>query len=134
MARLAALALLAALAMSAASSAAAQSDLLYGDWRQLRSNAGPCPTCKISIDGIDQLTVSANNGWSATVVASERNGQVAATGSGRWRGTKNPVDGTSFGIELELRGDRLHMTMRIDAGAAAPRIVRAVFERPWLGS
>jgi hypothetical protein len=134
MPRFGALALIAALATGTATSAAAQSDLLSGDWRQVRSNAGPCPTCKISIDGIDQLNVSANNGWSATVVASERNGQVAATGSGRWRGTKHPVDGTSFAIEFELRGDRLHMTMRIATGTAAPWVVRAVYERPWLGS
>jgi hypothetical protein len=114
--------------------AQAQTDLLSGPWLQIESNAGPCPTCRISIDGIGSLAVTANNGWSATIVAAERHGLIAAAGNGRWRSPNNPLDGKPFNVDFELRGDRLYMSMRIELGKGAMRTVRAVFGRPWLGS
>jgi hypothetical protein len=128
------LALLVVLALVMPAAARAEVGALIGAWQQISSNAGKCPTCQIAIDGIGSLSVTANNGWSATVIEGERGGNPAATGAGRWRVQGGDLDGKTFDVDFELHGDRLTMTMRIDAGRGSRRVVRAVYGRPWLGS
>lgn len=114
--------------------ARAQVETMAGPWQQISSNAGPCPTCQLSIAGIGALSVTANNGWSASIVEQRRDGLPAAVGRGRWRVVNSAFDGKDFAVDLQLRGDRLYMTMRIALGKGALRVVRAVYGRPWLGS
>jgi hypothetical protein len=127
--------LLVALALcSAASRAEAQADLLLGGWRQVASNAGKCPGCEIRFAMAGRaLRVAANNGWSAVVAERARRGVIAAVGDGRWSGPTGRLAGKGFDVDFELRGDQLGMTMRIRHGAAM-ETVRALYERPWLGS
>ncbi len=67
------------------SPAAAQAEHWVGEWRQVESNAGPCPSCRITISGTGRvLTVTANNGWTAQVMAAVENGLAAAHGEGQW--------------------------------------------------
>uniref|UniRef100_Q07IV1 Lipocalin-like domain-containing protein n=1 Tax=Rhodopseudomonas palustris (strain BisA53) TaxID=316055 RepID=Q07IV1_RHOP5 len=114
--------------------AQAQVDFLLGEWQQIASNAGACPTCQISLaHGGDAIAVTANNGWSARVSEQRRVGVIAAAGNGRWRSAGRGLDGKPFSIDLEWRGDRLYMTMRIDLGPGV-RTVKAVYGRLWLGS
>jgi hypothetical protein len=131
---LAAVLLAVAALAGAPSHARAQADFLLGDWQQLSSNAGPCPTCQISFSQSGgALTVTANNGWSARVDERPRSGVVAAVGSGGWQAGGGRLAGKTFDIDLELRGDRIYMSMRIDTGGR-PWIVRAIYGRAWLGS
>jgi hypothetical protein len=114
--------------------AAAQADPLLGVWLQIESNAGNCPTCRISIDQTTSaLTVTANNGWSATVVANRQDDLIAATGNGRWSSRSKPLAGRVFSVDFVVRDDRLYMTMLVDSGTGTRRIVQGVFGRFWLG-
>ena len=118
-----------------ATRAAAQSDQLLGVWQQIESNAGKCPACQISIDQTTSaLTVTANNGWSATIVANQNGDLIAATGNGRWSSRSKPLAGKAFSVEFIVRDARLYMTMLVDPGGGPRRIVKGVFGRLWLGS
>jgi hypothetical protein len=114
----------------------AQAERLLGEWRQVESNAGACPTCQISIGGdASLLTVTANNGWSAAVVAGEKNNVMGATGSGRWNSRADKsIANKPFNIVFIVKGVRLYMTMFIDGANGSRQAVKGVFERPWLGS
>ncbi|NEW89724.1 hypothetical protein DU475_20990 [Rhodopseudomonas sp. WA056] len=132
------LALLFLLSIIACAATSAQAQLqsipLLGDWQQIAGSAGNCPACRINLSGTgDDITVIANNGWSAQVRERRLNGAPVAVGYGLWRVRDSRFDGKQFDLVLELRGERLHMTMRIDAGRRA-WVVRAVYGRPWLGS
>src|SRR5882762_2751986 len=97
--------------------AAAQDDQFLGVWQQIESNAGKCPACQISIDQTTSaLTVTANNGWSATVVANQKGDLIAATGNGRWSSRSIPLAGKAFSVDLVVRDARLYMTMFVDPG------------------
>jgi hypothetical protein len=118
-----------------ATRASAQPDPLLGVWPQIESNAGNCPTCRISIDQTTSaLAVTANNGWSATVVANRQDDLIAATGNGRWSSRSKPLAGRAFSVDFVVRDDRLYMTMLVDSGTGTRRIVQGVFGRFWLGS
>ncbi|MBB5047050.1 hypothetical protein HNR60_001802 [Rhodopseudomonas rhenobacensis] len=128
------LTLMMVLAAAIPSVARAQVEALTGPWQQISSNAGNCPSCRITIDGIGALRVTASNGWTATIVEHERNGMATAGGGGQWRAPNNPLDGKTFIVEFELRGDRLHMSMALDGGGGRLRFIEAVFGRPGAGS
>lgn len=116
-----------------ATPAAAQADQLLGVWQQIGSNAGNCPTCRISINQTTSaLTVSANNGWSATVVANRD--MIAATGNGRWDSRRRPLADKAFSVHFIVRDARLYMTMVVYSESGAKRTVKGVFERTWLGA
>ena len=121
------------IALSAAPPAAAHADQLLGVWQQIGSNAGNCPTCRISINQTTSaLAVSANNGWSATVVANRD--MIAATGNGRWDSRRRPLADKAFSVHFVVRDARLYMTMVVDSENGPKRTVKGVFGRPWLGA
>ncbi|MFC0239733.1 hypothetical protein [Rhodopseudomonas telluris] len=112
----------------------AQAAFLLGDWQQIASNAGKCPTCRINLSSRgDDVMVAANNGWSAVVAEQPRPDRVILTGSGRWQVRSSRLDGKQFTADFEQRGDRLYMTMRIVTGGRE-WTVNAVYGRLWLGS
>lgn len=113
-----------------ASPATAQAGHWTGNWRQLESNAGQCSSCRIAITGIGrELTVIANNGWSAQVTSDVEDGLAAARGEGSWNGAATArLTGLPFSIHFVERGDRLHMTMRI-LRAGRVWTIRAAFGR-----
>jgi hypothetical protein len=116
-----------------ATRAVAQADQLLGVWQQIESNSGKCPTCRISINQTaSALTVSATNGWSATVVANRD--LIAATGNGRWDSRRRPLAGKVFSVHFVVRDFRLYMTMVVDSESGTKRTVKGVFARPWLGA
>ena len=114
---------------------AAEADQLLGVWQQIESNAGKCPKCQISIDrSMLVLTVIANNGWSATVVANHNGDPISVAGEGRWSSRSKPLAGKAFSVDFVLRDARLYMTMVVDPGSGSRRTVKGVFGRLWLGS
>jgi hypothetical protein len=119
------------LALAAGTSpAAAQAGHWVGDWRQVESSAGQCPSCRITISGMGRvLTVTASNGWTAQVMADVENGLATARGEGQWNETRTGgLAGLPFAIHLTERGNRLHMTMQI-MRAGRTWTVRAAFGR-----
>jgi hypothetical protein len=119
-----------------ATRAAAQTEGLLGVWQQIESNAGKCPTCQVSFaQTAAALTVTANNGWAATVVVNRNGDLIAATGTGRWSSRSKPLADRPFSVEFVVRDARLYMTMLVvDAGSGPRRVIKAVFGRFWLGS
>jgi len=114
----------------------AQSDPIEGPWQQIQSNAGACPTCRLAIEPDGQrLVVTANNGWSATVVARPHGDAVDASGNGRWsQGVGGTLAGKAFHVEFVLKQQRLHMSMTMDMAGGRRWIVRAMYGRVWFGA
>jgi hypothetical protein len=111
-------------------------DVLAGAWQQIESNAGACPKCQISIDQHgSSLTVTANNGWAATLVAGERDGSLKATGMGNWRSNlTGAMAGKRFNVDFILKDQRLYMWMLVYMGNGSRRAIRGVFGRIWFGA
>ena len=113
----------------------AQAHEFLGDWQQLTSDAGACARCQLSFSGgSSQLSVVANNGWSAVVDARETATDPVAAGGGRWGAIGGAFASKPFTVEFSLRGERLYMTMVNDLGNGRKRIIRGVFGRPWVGA
>jgi hypothetical protein len=128
-----AIALLAGLSVARAD---VQVDQIDGAWQQIESNAGACPKCRISIDqGGSSLTVTANNGWSASVTIGQNSDLPNASGVGRW-GTNltGAFAGKRFNVDFVLKDQRLTMSMLVDMGNGSKRMIQAVFGRPWFGA
>lgn len=80
---------------------------------QTSSNAGDCPTCRLTIADnpeIQMYFVEANNGWSAELTFVEGDESVA-TGSGRWGAVGGAFSNAAFDIDMNRQGDRLFLTM-----------------------
>jgi hypothetical protein len=109
--------------------------LIVGPWQQIESNAGACPKCRISIEPHrTTLTVTANNGWAATVVTEEKDGSIKATGIGNWRSSlKGAMAGKRFRIDFVLMDQRLYMSMLVDMGNGSKQTIRGIFGRVWFG-
>jgi hypothetical protein len=124
------------IAFAGAAPAVAQVDEMDGPWQQIASNAGICPKCRISIDrGSSSLTVTANNGWSASLIAVQNGNTAGATGAGRWQsGLTGAVAGKRFTVDFVLRDQRLIMSMLVEMGNGSRRTIRAVYGRVWLGA
>jgi hypothetical protein len=113
----------------------AQAHEFLGDWQQLTSDAGACARCQIVFSGgSSQLSVSANNGWSAAVEVRETLTGTVASGRGSWGARAGAYSLKSFSVDFTLRGERLYMMMTNELGDGRKRIVRGVFGRPWLGA
>ena len=128
--------MIACLAWPVATAAQTQIDDLRGGWRQVESNAGRSPTCRISIvQTMDGFIVAANNGWTATIKQrSDRDG-VTAIGQGRWTVQRDSiVEQKMLECRFVLRGDRLYLTMTMTGTNGPRQIVRVVFERPAYGA
>ena len=84
------------------------------NYKQTSSNAGACPTCKLSIaskPSKQQYVITSNNGWSATVTWIEGDDSVAE-GPGKWKsGLGHAYSGKSFEIFLTQQGNKLDMVM-----------------------
>lgn len=121
--------LLLSLAVAVSHSAVAQDAEFIGEWQQISSNAGNCPTCRITISETSgTITVRASNGWSATVHP------VSAKmlrGEGRWAVTMGQ---SRFLIQLTLRDQRIFMVMGFVPGEKRKGTIQAVFGRTWLGA
>lgn len=111
-------------------------DQMNGAWQQIESSAGACPKCRISIDQRgSSLTVTANNGWSASLVAGQTSDSINATGVGRWRsGLTGAMAGKRFNVDFVLKDLRLYMSMLVDMGNGSKRTIKAVFGRIWFGA
>lgn len=109
---------------------------IEGPWRQVETTAGACPKCGLNIARKGgAFDVTANNGWSATVASGRTSNPIETIGTGIWS-IKNRgwVSGRSFDIALRLMGQRLHMEMRVRMPDGSSRLIKAVFERVWLGA
>ena len=106
---------------------------INGDWQQIASNAGACPTCRISFEQRGtSLNVTANNGWAASLIAPPGDA-MSVTGMGRWAGGNRAMAGQPFTVDFVLRGQRLYMAMLIEMRDGSKRLVRGVFGRVWAG-
>ena len=126
------LGLLPALVVSLPAAAAEDIETIVGEWEQIASNAGACPTCRITFETRGKsFTVTANNGWAATL------SDIRATelsGAGEWDASvRGWPAGHAFTIHFRREGDRLQMTMTVDTGSADRPIVTGTFRRPWQG-
>jgi hypothetical protein len=133
--------LFAALAVAAAvcapmTAARAQADPIDGAWQQIESNAGACPACRISFDqGDASWTVTANNGWSARVIARPGSDATRIAGIGRWNsGLSGGFAGKPFEVDFVVRDQRLYMSMLVDMKNGAKRVIRGVYGRIWFGA
>lgn len=110
-------------------------DALAGAWQQIESNAGACPRCRISIDPHGaSLTVTANNGWAATLAEGKGDGSVRASGAGNWKSNvTGAMAGKGFNVDFILKDERLYMWMSVDTGHGSRRTIRGVFGRIWTG-
>jgi len=115
--------------------ARAGDDAVAGAWQQIESDAGACARCRISIDRHGaSLTVTANNGWAATLAAGAEDGSVKARGTGSWKSNvTGAMAGRGFNVDFVLQDQRLYMWMRVETGHGSGRTVRAVFGRIWTG-
>ena len=100
-----------------------------GEWQQVSSNAGDCPSCRITIRQTGtSLQIVANNDWTAIA---ETAGPGTADGAGFWkRGTRKTYSGKSFDIKLRRNDeDELLMLMRIEPIRGQSRTIKGVFQR-----
>lgn len=75
------------------------------------------------------MTISSNNGWSATAETS-RNGNVSyAEGTGRWNAHAGVYSSKAFNILLAIRGDRLMVIMITEKADGSKQPIRALFSR-----
>jgi hypothetical protein len=84
-----------------------------GNYQQISSNAGACPTCTLMIADNPELQfygVVANNGWEAELYWVNRNEGVAA-GGGEWNDRAGSYAEQRFAIDMNREGDRLFMRM-----------------------
>lgn len=108
---------------------AAAEDTFHGEWQQIASTAGDCPSCRITIRQTGaSLQIIANNDWTAIA---ETGGAKAAGGAGFWkRGTRKTYAGKSFDIKLRRNdADELIMLMRIEPIRGQSRTIKGVFQR-----
>jgi len=108
---------------------AAAEDTFHGEWQQIASNAGECPSCRITIRQTGaSLQIIANNDWTAIA---ETGGEKTAGGAGFWkRGTRKTYSGKSFDIKLRRNdADELIMLMRIEPIRGESRTIKGVFQR-----
>jgi hypothetical protein len=126
---------LAAFLIVSASPVRGGDDGVAGAWQQIESNAGACPKCRISIDQHgSSWTVTANNGWEATLVGGDSIGSMNAAGAGNWKPTlTGAMAGKRFNVDFVLKDQRLYMSMFVDMGNGSWRTIRGVFGRPWYG-
>src|SRR5690242_7153108 len=97
-----------ALLLIGTSPARADDALAGGAWQQIESDAGACPKCRITIDRRGQsFHVTANNGWTATLVAQESGGATQAGGVGRWSDRAGVLAGKHFEVQFAVKGQRL---------------------------
>ncbi len=108
---------------------AAAEEVFHGEWQQIASNAGECPTCRITIRQTGaSLQITANNDWSAIA---ETGGRDTAGGAGFWkRGTRKTYSGKTFDIRLRLNDDgELLMKIRIEPIQGRSRTIQGLFQR-----
>lgn len=108
---------------------AAAEETFHGEWQQIASNAGDCPSCRISIRQTGaSLQIIANNDWTAIA---ETGAEKTAGGAGFWkRGTRKTYSGKSFNIKLRRNdANELIMLMRIEPIRGQSRTIKGVFQR-----
>lgn len=105
---------------------------ILGLWEQVTTNAGACRTCTIEFRSEGSgLSVTANNGWSASL--SDPTGRDIV-GAGCWANRGHSwVSGKSFTARFHRNGDHLEMTMIVDAGTEPKPVVRGTYRRVWQG-
>ncbi|GJD30569.1 hypothetical protein PMNALOAF_1816 [Methylobacterium adhaesivum] len=118
--------------MQASPAQASEATELLGLWEQVATNAGACETCTIDFRAAGSgLSVTANNGWAATLSSS---GEPDTFGAGRWENRGAAwVSGKAFSVRFHRVGNRLEMTMTIDTGSEPKPVVRGVYKRTWQG-
>ncbi|MBN8952758.1 MULTISPECIES: hypothetical protein [unclassified Rhizobium] len=101
-----------------------------GQWDQTHSDIGPCGKCRVGIVRHGRfMTISANNGWSATAETS-RNGNVNyAVGAGRWSAQTGVYVSKPFDIFLAVDGNRLMIIMAIGKADGSKQPIKALFSR-----
>lgn len=127
------LSLLLAFSFTAPSAKADELDLYEGVWRQVKSNAGDCPKCSITIrrDG-STLDVIANNGWSARVKLVPKRLSIelpSVQGDGVWltKASGQPQE-TPIKVALVHDESQLHVVLIIGY-PNHPRTIEATFQK-----
>ena len=111
------------------SSAAERLDLYEGTWKQIKSNAGECSQCSITIsrDG-KTLKVVANNGWFATVRSVPKRFAAelpSIQGDGVWRNS-----GKARPLKIALVYDEGELQVLLIIGERSrPRTIAATFRK-----
>lgn len=123
---------LAAATLHAVPSQASDAAEILGLWEQVATNAGACRTCTIEFQaGSSGLSVTANNGWTASLRGSDKNDLV---GTGRWEDRGRVwVSGKPFTVRFRREGNHLEMTMTVETDADPRPVVRSTYRRAWQG-
>ncbi len=76
------------------------------------------------------LTVTANNGWSAILQMKSFKGVTSVAGEGRWKsGFGGSYGGKAFFLNLGMVDDRLLMLMTVPGSNGKLRNIKAIFEK-----
>lgn len=115
--------------MTAAGVVSAEAGEFEGSWRQVKSNAGECHNCSLTITRVgDGLKVIANNDWYAAAVPVPQRAAAdlpSALGTGVW---KNGGQSTPMKIALIRDRDELQVLLIVGGGTRAQTIA-ATFRR-----
>lgn len=116
--------------ITAAGAVSAQGGDFEGTWRQVKSNAGECRKCSLTITRVREgLTVVANNDWQALAipVSKRATGDLpSALGTGVWKngGQKKPMK-----IALIRNQDELQVLLIVGEGTGAQTIAATFRKR-----
>jgi hypothetical protein len=128
MRRCSSVAFLLALAPLALTASAASAGFC-GNYVQVSSNAGNCPTCRLQIADnpeIRKYFVEASNGWSAELRWVDRTGE-RANGSGQWKSNAGgSYAGKRFRMSMSQQGKSLSMAMSVGGGGTVNARFRCV--------
>lgn len=119
-----------AVLIAAAGVASAKAGEFEGTWRQVKSNAGECRNCSLTITRVgDELTVIANNDWYAAAVPVPKRAAAelpSALGTGVWKngGQKKPMK-----IALIRDQDELQVLLIVGGGSSAQTIAATFRKR-----
>lgn len=104
---------------------------LSGEWHQVFSNAGKCDDCRVTVKMNGQnLTVTANNGWSAILQPTSFQGKTFVAGKGSWKpGFGGTYEGKPFFLNLGIVDDRLLIVMTVPSPDGKLRNIKATFEK-----
>jgi len=116
--------------IAAAGVASAKAGEFEGTWRQMKSSAGECRKCSLTITRVgDGLKVIANNDWYAAAVPVPKRTAAelpSALGTGVW---KNGGQKKSMKIALIRDQDELQVLLIVGGGASAQTIAATFRKR-----
>ncbi|NLR99346.1 hypothetical protein HGP17_21200 [Rhizobium sp. P38BS-XIX] len=101
-----------------------------GQWNQTYSDVGPCEKCRVGVVRQGRfMTISTNDGWSATAQTGRYGNVNYAEGTGQWSAQSGIYSSKPFDIFIAIRGDRLMIIIAVEKSNGSKQPIRALFSR-----